>query len=287
MSRIRDIANLLTAANVLSTDVETAAAVTTHSSATDPHGDRAAATAAFAPISTAVTLTGTQTLTSKTLTNPVIASVVNNTLTSTTGDIIYASAANTPARLGVGATGQTLQVANGIPSWATASSGALTKISTQTFSGVSSVTFDTVFTSTYKVYFVTMNKLIMSTSGVSSWQFRKAGVTAITGYFGSQIYLPFNYSGYEPAKIFNSNDSKLSIFGADNRSGGGSLYVSNVGTGAEPMIWGNGTAGFGWGMQSFGGAINSDVNATTGYDGFIISVTGTMSGTVTVYGVQT
>jgi hypothetical protein len=37
---------------------------------------------AKAPSSTAVTLTGTQTLTNKTLTNPVIASVVNNTLTT-------------------------------------------------------------------------------------------------------------------------------------------------------------------------------------------------------------
>ena len=72
-----------------------------------------------APSSTAVTLTDTQTLTNKTLTNPVIASVVNNTLTSTTGDMIYASGANTPARLGIGTSAQVLTVASGIPSWAT------------------------------------------------------------------------------------------------------------------------------------------------------------------------
>ena len=70
-------------------------------------------------ITGAVTLTGTQTLTNKTLTSPVIASVINNTLTSTTGDIIYASAANTPARLGIGTTGQVLNVAAGVPAWAT------------------------------------------------------------------------------------------------------------------------------------------------------------------------
>ena len=78
---------------------------------------------AKAPSSTAVTLTGTQTLTNKTLTSPVIASVINNTLTSTTGDIIYASAANTPARLGIGSSAQVLTVASGIPSWATPASG--------------------------------------------------------------------------------------------------------------------------------------------------------------------
>ena len=78
---------------------------------------------AKADSSTAVTLTGTQTLTNKTLTSPVIASVINNTLTSTTGDIIYASAANTPARLGIGSSAQVLTVASGVPSWATPAGG--------------------------------------------------------------------------------------------------------------------------------------------------------------------
>ena len=37
---------------------------------------------------------------------------------TTKGDIIYASAANTPTRLGIGANGKVLKVANGVPSWA-------------------------------------------------------------------------------------------------------------------------------------------------------------------------
>ena len=210
------------------------------------------------------------------------------TLIDAKGDLLIGTAADTAGRLAVGTNGHTL-VADSVETtglkWAAPAAGALTKISTQTFSGVSSVTFDSVFTSTYKVYFVTMTNLIMSNSGLSSFQFRKAGTTTTASYYGSGIYLPFNYSGYEPAKVFNANDSKISVFGADNRSGGGHLYVSNVGSGAgdEPMIWGSGTAGFGWGMQSFGGANGS---ATTDFDGFIISVTGTMSGTLTVYGVQ-
>jgi hypothetical protein len=211
---------------------------------------------------------------------------IPKTLTTTTGDIIYASGANTPARLGIGSAAQVLSVSGGVPVWSTPSSGALTKISAQTFSGVSSVTFDSVFTSTYKVYFVTMTNLIMSNSGLSNFQFRKAGVTTAASYYGSGIYLPFNYSGYEPVKHYNVNDSKITIFGADNRAGGGSFYASNVGSGAgdEPMIWGSGTIGFGFGgMQTFGGANGS---VTTDHDGFIISVTGTMSGTLTVYGVQ-
>jgi len=44
---------------------------------------------------------------------------IAKTLTTTTGDIIYASGANTPARLGIGSSAQVLTVAGGVPSWAT------------------------------------------------------------------------------------------------------------------------------------------------------------------------
>lgn len=47
---------------------------------------------------------------------------IKNTLTTTTGDIIYASAANTPARLGIGSTDQVLKVSGGIPAWGAAPS---------------------------------------------------------------------------------------------------------------------------------------------------------------------
>jgi hypothetical protein len=50
--------------------------------------------------------------------------VINNSLTTTTGDTIYASSANTPARLAIGTAGQTLTVsAGGVPEWATPAAG--------------------------------------------------------------------------------------------------------------------------------------------------------------------
>ena len=42
---------------------------------------------------------------------------------TTTGDTIYSSSGSTPARLGIGSTGQVLTVASGVPSWATPASG--------------------------------------------------------------------------------------------------------------------------------------------------------------------
>ena len=137
-----------------------------------------------APSSTAVTLTGTQTLTNKTLTSPVIASVVNNTLTSTTGDMIYASAANTPARLGIGSSAQVLTVAGGIPSWATASAGALTKINKTTFSAVSSVSTDSVFSSTYDNYLIVLN--FTASAGNNFAYALRSGGTDSTGDYALQ-----------------------------------------------------------------------------------------------------
>lgn len=48
---------------------------------------------------------------------------IQKTLTTTTGDIIYASSANTPARLGIGSTGQVLTVSGGVPSWSAPAGG--------------------------------------------------------------------------------------------------------------------------------------------------------------------
>ena len=47
---------------------------------------------------------------------------MSNPMTNT-GDTIYSSSGSTPARLGIGSTGQVLTVASGVPSWATPAGG--------------------------------------------------------------------------------------------------------------------------------------------------------------------
>lgn len=47
-----------------------------------------------------------------------LTSYIHNSLLTTIGDIIYGSAANTPARLAIGATATILKVAAGVPTWA-------------------------------------------------------------------------------------------------------------------------------------------------------------------------
>jgi hypothetical protein len=49
---------------------------------------------------------------------------IPDSLLTTTGDVIYASGASTPARLGIGTTGQVLSVSGGIPAWTSPSSSS-------------------------------------------------------------------------------------------------------------------------------------------------------------------
>ena len=65
-------------------------------------------------------------------------------LLTTTGDTYYASAAGTPARLGIGSTDQVLKVSGGVPTWATPTSGGMTLLSTTTTNTGSAYTISSI-----------------------------------------------------------------------------------------------------------------------------------------------
>jgi len=68
---------------------------------------------------------------------------------TTTGDTIYSSSGSTPARLGIGSTGDVLTVAGGVPTWAALpAAGGKTVIASGSLSG--SVTSLTSIPGTYK-----------------------------------------------------------------------------------------------------------------------------------------
>jgi hypothetical protein len=82
---------------------------------------------------------------------------------TTTGDMVYSSSGSTPARLGIGSTGQVVTVAGGIPSWATPSSGGMTLLSTTTLSGAS--TTISSISQDYVNLFIVCKRISVGTAG--------------------------------------------------------------------------------------------------------------------------
>ena len=102
---------------------------------------------------------------------------------TTTGDTIYSSSGSTPARLGIGTTGQVLTVAGGVPSWASPAGGGgkvlqVVQATTSTSTTIASDTFtDTTLTAsitpssaTSKVLVLVQQSLYWTRSGASHTQ---------------------------------------------------------------------------------------------------------------------
>jgi len=91
------------------------------------------------------------------LSSPVAATLGGTAQTTyATGDLLYASASNTLAKRTIGTTGQVLTVSGGVPTWATASSGALTLIAQGTFDNPN-VSVSNCFSTTYENYLILIN----------------------------------------------------------------------------------------------------------------------------------
>jgi hypothetical protein len=96
------------------------------------------------------------------------ANAIQNSIVDAKGDLIAASAADTPARLGVGTNGQVLTAdspaSTGL-AWATPSAGGMTLISTTTLTG-SSVTLSSI-PGTYKNLYVVIKDYLPATNNVA------------------------------------------------------------------------------------------------------------------------
>lgn len=198
------------------------------------------------------------------------------------GDLITATAADTPARLAVGTNNQVLtadSTASTGLKWSTPSSGALTLISATTMSGVATQAVNP-FSATYENYLVLIQ--LSGTTGnnaTTTFQFRNATTNRTTSYYaGAQM---IGYQG-SVANYNNNNDSKITIVG--NVGGGqGGLIVMNVtnvnGTG-YPTITGTAVQGL---YTYYYGGIRDNTEAN---DGFLLTSSNNMTGSIRVYGVQ-
>ena len=109
---------------------------------------------------------------------------IPDSLLTTKGDLIAATGASTPARLGVGTNGQALlansATATGLE-WGTPSSGGYTLLSTTNLSG--STTSITGISNGYRDLLIVINNLgIQTTAGTITFKFADSSPTFLTGY---------------------------------------------------------------------------------------------------------
>jgi hypothetical protein len=108
---------------------------------------------------------------------------IQNTIVDAKGDLIAATAADTPARLAVGTNGQVLTAdstaATGLK-WAAASAGALILVNASTVSATQTTNIDNVFTTAYRNYFIEIDG-VRSNNDYSGIKLR-AGGTTTTSY---------------------------------------------------------------------------------------------------------
>ena len=140
---------------------------------------------------------------------------IQKTLTTTTGDIIYASGANTPARLGIGSSGQVLTVSGGVPSWAAPSTGHIgCRLKGSNNIAIASSTY-TILTWNQETYDtnsfhdnVTNNSRITIPSGLSGYYYIYANLNwngGTSGYRRQQFYKNGSTSIFETDFAFSQD----------------------------------------------------------------------------------
>jgi len=192
---------------------------------------------------------------------------------TTTGDTIYSSSGSTPARLGIGSTGQVLTVASGVPSWATPGGGGATLLSTTTVSGTATTVSS--ISGSYDKLIIYMTDI--TANGTTTMSFKVNGLGS--GYYGFWA---------AQASLTAVNGAATATIGAMGTAGKGNyqLELPNyaVATNMRPVRFFGATDQTGdvaWGQWNNVGssaAITSFTLTTT-------AGTATLTGTIKIYGV--
>jgi hypothetical protein len=210
---------------------------------------------------------------------------IQNSIVDAKGDLITATADNTPSRLAVGANNTVLtadsSTATGLKWAAAAAGGSLTFLNRTTFSAVSSQSVNSVFSSTYTNYQVIINGYSSALADMK-FNYRLSGTDATANSYrsalatyddlGTYAFIGGTATYLKLGKIVDSSTQR-SVWNmivaeptANNRKG-----LSFTGWNGQTKIY--------WGGGDY---IGSDSSA---YDGFTLSCsTGTMTGSVAVYG---
>ena len=209
---------------------------------------------------------------------------IQNTIVDAKGDLIGATAADTPARLAVGTNGQVLTAdstaATGIK-WAAPSSGALTLITAQSFSAASTVNVNDVFSATYENYLVLLNGTT-SSSGDMEFRFRVSAADNTT----SNYFIQYNDISNTTNNVLRQTSQTKSRFGNcdTNERFASEIMFYKPFTAEKKFVDSlitRSNTGSGIGM----GRVLTGFDAATSFTGFsILPSAGNITGSVKIYG---
>jgi hypothetical protein len=202
---------------------------------------------------------------------------------TTTGDTIYSSSGSTPARLGIGSSGQVLTVASGVPSWATPASGGMTLLSTTSLTGATT-TISSISSSYVNLFLVISgvsnatadgDKIRVAVNGNTNTAYGQSGVftlpsTLATGGLNGDY---IRTTGVNFARADTTNIFILQLY--------------NYASATTYKQW-----KFDWGIQStstyYSGNASGFINSTTAISSLVFSASGgnLSTGTVLLYGVK-
>jgi hypothetical protein len=183
---------------------------------------------------------------------------------TTTGDMVYSSSGSTPARLGIGSTGNVLTVAGGVPTWAAPAGGggdnytlinaggtALTGATSITISGISGINSLFIFTEgdvaagataefslqfnndtgsnySYNGYKITIPSTVVAEAVQNNTQITLGKNNSLNGYYGLSMKIDgTNATGIKPFEFKSYNGiTGASLFAGTGRYKGSSAISS-------------------------------------------------------------